>query len=200
MFCFSDLNEETGFGVNAPKLQVSRRDLMRMGAVGVAASVVPIIGAGSAEAASRKVWGVSFRQAHTGESYSGIYRVGNKYLPEAFERLNYLLRDFRTGDAFPMDPRVIDILSMVQAGAGRGAPLEVLSGYRSPKTNAMLRGASSGVANNSFHMYGQAVDIRIPGYNTVKLAKIARGLRAGGVGYYPKSSFVHVDTGDIRSW
>lgn len=191
---------KSGADGSVPSLDVTRRDLMRMGAWGVAASVVPVIGIGKAEASSRGVWGISFRQAHTGESYSGVYRVGNKYLPEAFERLNYFMRDFRTGDAFPMDPRVIDILSMIQAGVGQGKPIEVLSGYRSPRTNAMLRNGSGGVARNSFHMYGQAVDLRVPGYNTAQLAKLAKGLRAGGVGYYARSNFVHVDTGDIRSW
>lgn len=187
-----------------PRLDVSRRDLVKMGAAGVAAAVVPLFSSPfvpiKPAMAAQKVWSVSFRQVHTGESFSGVYRVGDQYLPEAFERLNYFLRDFRTGDAFPMDPRVIDILSLVQEGTGKSTPLEILSGYRSPKTNAMLRRVSNGVARNSYHMYGQAVDIRMPGYSTRKLSTVARGLRSGGVGYYPKSHFVHVDTGDIRSW
>ncbi len=146
------------------------------------------------------MWEVSFRNAHTQESFSGVYRVGDQYLPDVFERLNYMLRDFRTGEAFPMDPRVIDIISMVQQGTGKTTSLEILSGYRTPKTNAMLRRISEGVARNSYHMYGQAIDIRMPGVSTKQLASVARGLRAGGVGYYPKSHFVHVDTGDLRSW
>lgn len=183
---------------NKPK-DVSRRDILKMGATGVAASVLPLF-PGVAKATGHKIWEISFRQAHTGESFSGVYRVGDHYLPDAFERINYFLRDFRTGEAFPMDPRVIDILSLVQQGTETGTPLEILSGYRTPKTNAMLRRVSEGVARNSFHMYGQAVDIRMPGYGTKKLSQVARSLRAGGVGYYPKSHFVHVDTGEIRSW
>jgi len=185
--------------VASKPLDLSRRDIMKLGGIGVASLVAPLMPAETVQAA-QKVWSVSFRQVHTGESFSGVYRVGDQYLPEAFERLNYFLRDFRTGDAFPMDPRVIDILSLVQDGTGKSTPLEILSGYRSPKTNAMLRRVGNGVARNSYHMYGQAVDIRMPGYSTSKLSRVARGLRAGGVGYYPKSHFVHVDTGDIRSW
>ncbi len=177
-----------------------RRDLLQMGLVGLLAGVVPLSFSEKADARNFAAWRISLRQAHTGESFSGVYRVGDKYLPEAFERLNYVLRDFRTGEVFPMDPRVVDILSMTQGKVDNGRPLEVLSGYRSPKTNSMLRNASTGVARNSFHMYGQAIDLRVPGYRTSKLQKVALGLRAGGVGYYPKSDFVHVDTGKVRSW
>ena len=181
-------------------LKITRRDVLQMGTVGLVSMVTPLLAGKTAQAASPKMWQVSFRQAHTGESFSGVYRVGDQYLPDVFERLNYMLRDFRTGEAFPMDPRVIDVLSMVQHGTGKDAPLEILSGYRTPKTNAMLYRISEGVARNSYHMYGQAIDIRMPGYSTKKLGQVARGLRAGGVGYYPKSHFVHVDTGEIRSW
>lgn len=182
------------------KLNITRRDVLQMGTVGLLSMATPLLAGKKAQAASPKMWQVSFRQAHTGESFSGVYRVGDQYLPDVFERLNYMLRDFRTGEAFPMDPRVIDVISMVQQGTGKDAPLEILSGYRTPKTNAMLYRISEGVARNSYHMYGQAIDIRMPGYSTKKLSQVARGLRAGGVGYYPKSHFVHVDTGEIRTW
>ena len=139
-------------------------------------------------------------QKHTGERYSGVYRVGDKYLPEAFEQMNFVLRDHRTGEIFPMDPHLIDIVSMLQRKTGYSRPFEILSGYRSPHTNASLRRNSSGVARNSYHMYGQAMDIRAPGLSTRTLRDRAKGLRAGGVGYYSRSNFVHVDTGDVRSW
>ncbi len=137
---------------------------------------------------------------HTGETFAGVYRVGDKYLPEAFERMNYVLRDFRTEEVFPMDPRILDILSLLYERLDASESYQVLSGYRSPKTNAMLRGEGTGVARNSFHMYGQAIDIRIPGQNTKIVRNTALDLRAGGVGYYPRSNFVHVDTGKVRSW
>ena len=179
---------------------IDRRGVLKAGLLGAAAASIPMIGAGEAQAKGHGAWRVKFTQAHTGESFNGVYRVGNRYLPEAFEKLNYVMRDFRTGEVFPMDPRVIDILSMVQSKSGSSEPFQILSAYRSPKTNTNLRRASGGVAKNSFHMYGQALDIRNPNVSTKRVRNIARGLKAGGVGYYAKSSFVHIDTGTVRSW
>lgn len=181
--------------------RLDRRDILKFGLVGLLAAVSPVLPSRNAYALSSSAsWRIGFRHAHTGESFSGVYRVGDKYLPEAFDRMNYVMRDFRTEEVFPMDPRVMDIVSLIQAKLNQDHPLEILSGYRSPKTNAMLRSRSEGVARNSFHMYGQAIDIRMPGYRTKKLQKVALKLHAGGVGYYPKSDFIHVDTGKVRSW
>tara|TARA_B100002019_G_scaffold259382_1_gene244751 strand:+ start:417 stop:980 length:564 start_codon:yes stop_codon:yes gene_type:complete len=141
-----------------------------------------------------------FKNSHTGETYKGVYRIGNKYLPDAFEQISYALRDFRTGEVHPIDPRLIDIITSLQIRAQTKLPFEIVSGYRSPKTNAMLRNTSTGVAKNSYHMKGRAVDLRIPSYSTSKLKNIALDMRAGGVGYYPKSNFIHLDTGDVRTW
>lgn len=179
---------------------IERRDVLKMGLAGFLGSLIPLSLGSQANAANFKAWKVDFRNAHTGERFSGVYRVGNRYLPQAFERMNYVLRDFRTNEVFPMDPRIIDLIKAIQDDAGRSGPLEVLSGYRSPKTNAMLRGASTGVARNSLHMYGQAMDIRLPGYSTRRLRDIARRQKVGGVGYYSKSNFIHVDTGKVRHW
>jgi len=179
----------------------TRRKVLKHGMAGLLAGIVPLALPGMTEAGRRfETRRISFRHAHTGESFSGVYRVGDKYLPEAFDRINYVMRDFRTGEVFPMDPRVVDILSLIHERSDSKTKFEVLSGYRSPKTNAMLRRASSGVAKNSFHMYGQAIDIRLPDMRTSKLRRVALNLKAGGVGYYPKSNFVHVDTGKVRSW
>jgi uncharacterized protein YcbK (DUF882 family) len=145
-------------------------------------------------------YALSFQNIHTGEKFSGEYRVGNRYLPDAFEEINHVLRDFRTNEIFPIDPRVMDIIYQVHLKTGSKAPYEVLSGYRCPKTNAMLRKASTGVAKHSLHMVGQAIDVRLPGFSTAKLRDAARGLRAGGVGYYPASNFVHMDSGRVRHW
>jgi len=180
---------------------VDRRSVLKAGLMGVAAAAVPFIGAHEAQAKTgHDTWRVSFKQAHTGETFSGVYRVGNRYLPEAFERLNYVLRDFRTGEVFPMDPRVVDVLSMVQSRSQTPEPYQILSAYRSPQTNNNLRKASGGVAKNSFHMYGQALDIRNPNISTKRVRNIAQGLKAGGVGYYARSGFVHIDTGTVRTW
>lgn len=182
-------------------MNLDRREILKTGLLGLLLASLPILPAGDSFASKgRQPWEISFRHGHTGESFSGVYRIGDRYMPDAFERLNYVMRDFRTGEVFPMDPRVIDILSIIQRRSGVTQPMEVLSGYRSPKTNAMLRRASTGVAKNSFHMYGQAIDFRLPHHNTRDLRNIARDLKAGGVGYYPKSDFVHIDTGKVRSW
>lgn len=143
---------------------------------------------------------ISFRNQHTGERFSGEYRVGDRYLPDAFEEINYIMRDFRADEVFPIDPRLMDVLYYVREKSGKTTDFEILSGYRCPKTNAMLRRSSSGVAQNSLHMTGQAVDFRLPGYSTRRVRNIAQQVRAGGVGYYQKSNFVHVDTGTVRHW
>lgn len=180
--------------------RLDRRRVLGLGLAGALASIVPLGFAKPAEAAANKSWRVVFRHTHTGESFNGVYRVGNKYLPDVFERMNYVLRDFRTGEVFPMDPRVIDLLAIVQRKAAQKQPVDILSGYRSPKTNNRLNHETSGVAKNSLHMYGQALDLSIKGYDSRRLQKIALNLNAGGVGYYPKSGFVHMDTGAVRSW
>lgn len=187
---------------DSPVQGISRRDVMKAGLWAAAGTfLLPSV----AEAAAVKMpssgsYDIAFVNTHTGEKFSGTYRVGAKYLPDAFEEINYVLRDFRTNEVFPIDPRVIDIIYMVHRKTGRNQPLEILSGYRSPKTNAMLRDASTGVARNSMHLSGQAIDFRMAGVSTRGLRDIATGFKAGGVGYYPRSDFVHVDTGKFRTW
>ncbi len=143
---------------------------------------------------------ISFKNQHTGDVFSGAYRVGDKYIPDAFDKINFVMRDHRSDEIFPIDPRVIDIMYSVHKATGSSAPFEILSGYRCPKTNAMLRAKSGGVARNSLHMTGQAVDVRLPGHSMRHVRDIAKSLKAGGVGYYRRSNFVHMDTGNVRSW
>lgn len=184
----------------------ARRTLLRGGLMGGLAALGTFMAPLPVQAARLHMpdagkFQIAFRNQHTGDTFNGTYRIGNKYLPDAFQQINYVLRDFRQNEIFPIDPRVIDILYLTRAKAGMGnQPYEVLSGYRSPKTNSMLRRVSTGVARNSLHLTGQAIDIRMPGLRTAALRDAARGLRAGGVGYYPKSNFVHIDTGRVRSW
>lgn len=183
--------------------QVSRRTLLTAGLIGLGTGLMSTLSTPALAAAKLPGNGsyrLSFRNLHTGESFSGVYRVGNKYLPEAFTQINHVLRDFRTGEEYPIDPRTMDIVYMIQNKIGRKAPMEILSGYRSPKTNKMLRNASGGVAKNSLHMTGQAIDLRMSDYSTSRIRDIATNLRAGGVGYYPRSDFVHIDTGKVRHW
>ncbi len=138
---------------------------------------------------------------HTGERIDIVYRRGDVFLPEAEDQLDHFLRDHRTGEVKHYDPRVFDILSELAAAVGRpGAEIQIICGYRTPWSNEFLRSHSAGVAKGSLHMQAQAIDIRIPGVDTLTLRNAALALGRGGVGYYPKSGFVHVDTGRVRTW
>jgi len=138
---------------------------------------------------------------HTGEHIDIVYRRGDAYLQEAEIQLDHFLRDHRTGDVKHYDPHVFDILSELTAAVGRpGTEIDIICGYRSTWSNEFLRARSSGVAKNSLHMQAHAIDIRIPGVDTLTLRNAALALERGGVGYYPRSGFVHVDTGRIRTW
>lgn len=143
---------------------------------------------------------MSFVNAHTGDKFTGEYWYGGKYLPDAFSEIKHVMRDFRTNERYPIDPRLIDILFVLQQRTKNFTPFEVFSGYRSPKTNAWLARATDGVARGSLHMQGQAADINQPGTRLASLEKSAIKLKAGGVGFYPSSGFVHVDTGRVRTW
>jgi uncharacterized protein YcbK (DUF882 family) len=143
---------------------------------------------------------LSFHNLHTGEQLTRTYWADGRYLAEPLAEIDHLLRDHRTGDVHPMDPGLLDLLYQLQHKVGSHSPFEIISGYRSPKTNNLLRSNSGGVAKKSLHMRGKAVDIRLPGRDLARLRKAALALRGGGVGYYPKSNFLHVDTGRIRYW
>jgi len=143
---------------------------------------------------------VSMRNAHTGETVRAEYWVKGKYNPGAVRQIERLMRDHRTGEIHGIDRRLIDTVFQLQKMLGSKGPVEVVSGYRSPESNAYLREVSDGVAQNSFHMSGRAVDLCFPDRPLRLLRKAALSLRAGGVGYYPGSGFVHVDTGPIRRW
>jgi uncharacterized protein YcbK (DUF882 family) len=130
-----------------------------------------------------------------------VYRKGDVYLPDAEQHLDHFLRDHRTGDVKHYDPRVFDILSDLAAAVGHpNGEIEIICGYRTPWSNEFLRSRSAGVAKNSQHMQAHAIDIRIPGVKTLTLRNAALALGRGGVGYYPRSDFVHVDTGRVRTW
>ena len=138
---------------------------------------------------------------HTGEHIDIVFRRGDHYLPEAEAQLDPFLRDHRTGEVKHYDPHVFDILSDLAAAVGHpDAEIDVICGYRTPWSNEFLRARSPGVAKNSQHMQAHAIDIRIPGIDTLTLYNAALALGRGGVGYYPRSTFVHVDTGRVRTW
>jgi uncharacterized protein YcbK (DUF882 family) len=139
--------------------------------------------------------------AHTGERIDIVFRQGDKYVPEATAKLDRFLRDHRTGDMQQYDPKVYDILWDLTNSVGRpGAEIEIVCGYRSPWSNEFLRAHTAGVAKHSLHMQAKAIDIRLPGTDTLKLREAALELHRGGVGYYPNSDFIHVDTGRVTQW
>lgn len=140
---------------------------------------------------------------HTGERLNIVYRIGDTYIPEALDKLDYFLRDHNTNDVINYDPREFDVLHQMLARLGRpNATIDVVCGYRTPETNEALRESSprSGVAERSQHMEGHAIDIRVPGVSTARLRNAALSLHEGGVGYYPVHHFVHVDVGPVRQW
>lgn len=143
---------------------------------------------------------LSFYHTHTGEKLRVAYAEGSRLIREALDEVNHFLRDFRSGEAHPMDPQLLDILHHLQQSTGGKGPFEIISAYRSPQTNEMLRANSNGVAQRSLHMEGRAMDIRLRGVDTRHLRQAALELRAGGVGYYQSSDFIHVDTGRVRYW
>lgn len=145
---------------------------------------------------------LEFLHLHTGERLTVEYFSAGRYVPDALQAVNHLLRDFRTNDVAEMDPALLDLLHRLRETTGSRRPFEVISAYRSPRTNEMLqsRSARSGVATTSLHMRGQAIDIRLSDVALPQLRDAALSLQAGGVGYYARSNFVHVDTGRVRSW
>jgi len=145
---------------------------------------------------------LSFYHTHTGKSLDVVYSRDGAYIPSALEEINHFLFDFRTGDAAEMDPELLDLIYDVRAELANDATYQVVSAYRSPKTNEMLRGRSTntGVAKNSQHLLGKAIDVRLEGVKTTKLRDTALAMRRGGVGFYEASDFVHMDTGRPRSW
>jgi uncharacterized protein YcbK (DUF882 family) len=173
---------------------LSRRRWLHLAATGLAVAAAP---AWASLASTREV---AFDHLHTGERLSLTYYREGRYIDDALSSINHLLRDFRTGDVHPIDRRLLDLLHTVQASIGSKAPFQVISGYRSPATNEVLRNASSGVATRSLHMQGMAIDVRLPDTRTSQLRETAASLKIGGVGYYAASNFVHLDIGRPRQW
>ena len=143
---------------------------------------------------------LTFDNLHTGEKASVEYWAQGRYLPDALQEVNFILRDYRNGEVHPIDPRLLDLLHQLHASLDSSKPFEVISGYRSPATNAMLRATGHGAASKSLHMKGMAIDIRLADKQLSDVHTAALRLRDGGVGYYPGPDFVHVDVGRVRTW
>ena len=185
----------------APRTSQSlgRRGFLKLGAIALGTVLTPGLSLAHQRLSEPAERSLSLYNAHTGEKLKTVYWADGHYVPEALAEINTLLRDHRQDQEKSMDPALIDLLHTIsrQVGAHR---LHIISGYRSPKTNAYLSKRSRGVAKKSLHMLGQAVDFYVPGQQLSKVRQVALSLRRGGVGYYPKSNFLHVDTGRVRSW
>jgi uncharacterized protein YcbK (DUF882 family) len=176
---------------------VSRRDFLRLGS-GVAAGLLCPAAVASLRVQPER--SLAFYNTHTGESLQTVYWVAGEYLEDGLREINSVLRDHRADETYPIDRNLLDLLTALQAEVSCRNAFHVISGYRSPATNASLRGKSSGVARRSYHMQGKAIDIRLPGCALADLHKAALALKAGGVGSYAASDFIHVDVGPVRRW
>jgi uncharacterized protein YcbK (DUF882 family) len=178
----------------------SRRDFLTRLALAAPAVLVADRALAAIDPGAAATRALTFHHTHTGERLSVEYFTRGSYIPDALAAIDRHLRDFRTGEEHVIEPALLDLLHRLRLATGSARPFEVISGYRSPKTNQMLREKSTGVAASSLHMAGKAIDIRVADVKLAALRAAAIDLRAGGVGYYPESQFVHVDTGRVRMW
>lgn len=176
-------------------MRVDRREIVRAGVGLLTAAVSP---SAFAQGASART--LSFVNTHTGETFADAYWERGAYVPGALAAINRVMRDHRSGEMHAIDTHLLDQLSDLRARLGASAPYQIISGYRSPATNAALHANSSGVASGSLHMSGRAIDVRLRGVDLPRLRDTAVSLERGGVGYYESSDFVHLDTGRVRRW
>jgi uncharacterized protein YcbK (DUF882 family) len=183
---------------------LSRRSVLRTGGAAIlTASLARTAVAAPAVVGLRDTGArtLSFNCCNTGESLKATtYWADGKYIPGALADINYALRDDRSGEVHPIEPKVLDLIHQIGKRLDTNCHFELYSGYRSPKTNAMLRRSDSGVAAHSLHMEGEAVDITLPGRSLKQLYRASLDMQAGGVGYYPDADFLHVDVGRVRRW
>ncbi len=175
----------------------SRRRFLKTGIGAGALLVLPQVHANILAIKEKQL---AFLNLHTGERIRTTYWAEGRYQPEALMAIKNILRDHRTDEAYEMDLNLLNMLQLLHLRMDAREDFHVISAYRSPKTNAMLSSRSSGVATRSLHMQGKAIDIRLPGHALTDLRKAVLSLESGGVGYYPKSNFIHIDTGRVRQW
>jgi uncharacterized protein YcbK (DUF882 family) len=186
------------------RMGLSRRSILRAGGAAILSASV----AGKAIAAPALVGlketgarTLSFDCYNTGEQLKRTtYWADGQYVPDALKEINYAMRDYRSGEVYPIEPKVLDLIHEIGRKLDTNCHFEMYSGYRSPRTNAMLRSMDTSVAAHSLHMKGEAVDITLPGRSLVQLRQTALAMQAGGVGYYPDADFLHVDIGRVRRW
>lgn len=177
-----------------------RRDFLKLTAGLLGTAILPLPAFASTQSKSDSPRTLSFYNTHTNETLNTCFFDQGRYQPDALAQVNRILRDHRCGRAIAMDVGLLDQLYALKCRIRPRTPFHIISGYRSPETNEKLRRKSKGVASTSLHTLGRAIDIRLPGYGTERLAKACIAMKAGGVGCYPKSGFVHIDTGRVRTW
>jgi uncharacterized protein YcbK (DUF882 family) len=179
---------------------MTRRRVLQWGAVGLFSAAIP----GRGFAGVREFWSpersLSFYNTHTGEGLEVVYWSRGKYRKQALADIDHILRDHRTDEVKAIDIRLLDLAHALGERLGDQGPFHIISGYRSPKTNALLRAGGNGVASKSLHLQGKALDIRLPNTGLPALHRAAVDLKGGGVGYYPGPNFVHIDVGQVRYW
>ena len=180
--------------------QLTRRRFLTFGVMAATAALMPRTALSADTNTFLGEKSLIFYNTHTGETLKSVYWAEGRYLGGSLRAINHILRDPRNNEIHDIDIRLLDLLFSLRRELDTSQPFHVISGYRSPETNAFLRAHSSGVAENSLHLIGQAIDIRSPGRHLRSLQNAAIALRGGGVGYYPKSDFVHIDVGRVRYW
>jgi len=177
-----------------------RRFLTHLGVAAAASCLVPARAVLAARVDLPPRRELSFHSLHTDERLTATYLRGGAYEANGLAEIDFILRDWRSGEVWRMDRNLLDLLYLIRQKLDSHGPIQIVSGYRSPKTNAKLAVNSSGVAKRSLHMRGMAIDFRLPDRDLKAVHQTAKSLKAGGVGLYSKSSFIHLDTGRVRSW
>ena len=189
-------NQSVGF-MDWGNIMITRRNFLKVATCTVTALAAPAAIAKPVDLRERRL---RFHNLHTGENLNSTYWADGTYIAEELAAIDYVLRDHRNNEVTPIDRRLLDLLNSLQQSVDKQGIFQVISGYRSPETNARLQRNTSGVAKRSLHLQGKAIDIRLPGVQLNNLRQAALKLHQGGVGYYPASNFIHVDTGRPRFW
>jgi uncharacterized protein YcbK (DUF882 family) len=186
--------------MTAPEARLTRRGLLGVFAATAVVAAPTYANAFGFLRGAGDIRRINMYSGRTGERIDTVYWIDGDYIPEALDEINRFMRDWRSGQARKIDTRAIDIFAASHNLLDVDEPYMMLSGYRSPETNALLRSRSSGVARNSLHMQGQAADLRLRGRSVSQMARAAAACSAGGVGKYSRSNFVHMDCGPVRLW
>lgn len=178
----------------------SRRQFLKLGMLAAVAGLSPFPAHAALRDTAARERLLAFYNTHTGESIQTVYWAEGGYIPQALADIDHILRDHRNNEIKDMSPALLDLLYGINGIIEARQPFHIISGYRSPTTNAKLAASSGGVAKHSMHLDGKAIDIRVPGHDLIQVRRAAFMLHSGGVGYYPGSDFVHVDVGRVRQW